>query len=258
MLAANAADMLVGARALRTAAACARAAPATVHLIRQAADDLQMLPMPEGSNTPRLVVTFPPYPGIHVLYHRWQVDGRKETPAPFWIANRLDGSGSSYYTMGDRKPGALPGYFDRLQAALARVVELCDNRTVFVQVVAGVYADRAYEGGRRRRRGGVQLVALPRRPRLQNPSDGLCWGMARRPPCSRFPVRHLHVRSRAGAWAHHRSGAGEDQPAGPDGMPEIVFSIGIKRSEMRRLIAEVSARRDDRLQEWEHIRGQRD
>ena len=29
-----------------------------------------------------LVVTSPPYPGIHMLYHRWQVDGRKETDAP--------------------------------------------------------------------------------------------------------------------------------------------------------------------------------
>lgn len=31
----------------------------------------------------RIVLTSPPYPGVHVLYHRWQVDGRKETPAPF-------------------------------------------------------------------------------------------------------------------------------------------------------------------------------
>ena len=35
---------------------------------------------------PRLVVTSPPYPGVHVLYHRWQIGGGKETPAPFWIA----------------------------------------------------------------------------------------------------------------------------------------------------------------------------
>lgn len=52
---------------------------------------------------PRLILTSPPYPGIHVLYHRWQVDGRREAPAPFWIANRLDGAGLSYYTMGDRE-----------------------------------------------------------------------------------------------------------------------------------------------------------
>ena len=41
-----------------------------------------------------------------MLYHRWQVDGRKEAPLPFMIANKLDGAGSSFYTMGDRKyPG---------------------------------------------------------------------------------------------------------------------------------------------------------
>jgi hypothetical protein len=33
-----------------------------------------------------LVVTSPPYPGLHILYHRWQVNGRRETPAPYWIA----------------------------------------------------------------------------------------------------------------------------------------------------------------------------
>jgi len=37
------------------------------------------------------------------LYHRWQVDSRKEAPLPFMIANKLDGAFSSFYTMGDRK-----------------------------------------------------------------------------------------------------------------------------------------------------------
>jgi hypothetical protein len=44
---------------------------------------------------PKLVVTSPPYPGLHVLYHRWQVQGRRETPAPFWIAACQDGQGAS-------------------------------------------------------------------------------------------------------------------------------------------------------------------
>ena len=62
-----------------------------------------------GQQAPRLVLTSPPYPGVHVLYHRWQVDGRKEAPLPFMIANKLDGAGLSYYTMGDRKyPGLKP------------------------------------------------------------------------------------------------------------------------------------------------------
>jgi hypothetical protein len=89
-----------------------------------------------GLRAPRLVLTSPPYPGVHVLYHRWQVDGRKETPAPFWIANRLDGSGESYYTLGHRKNAGLKTYFDNLQATLASTAALADTDTVFVQVVA--------------------------------------------------------------------------------------------------------------------------
>jgi hypothetical protein len=42
---------------------------------------------------------------------------------------------------------------------------------------------------------------------------------------------------------------------GADAVPEVVSSIGIKRSDMRRLVAEVSARRADFLREWERIHG---
>jgi len=37
---------------------------------------------------------------------------------------------------------------------------------------------------------------------------------------------------------------------GPDGRPELVYSIGIKRPDLRRLMAEVVVRRDGFLQEW--------
>jgi hypothetical protein len=68
---------------------------------------------------PTLVLTSPPYPGVHVLYHRWQVDGRKETPQPFMIANRPDGAGNSYYTMGDRKYPELRTYFASVRATMS-------------------------------------------------------------------------------------------------------------------------------------------
>ena len=42
---------------------------------------------------------------------------------------------------------------------------------------------------------------------------------------------------------------------GPDGDPEIVSSVGIKRSDLRRLVAEVRAHRNHFLQEWERIHG---
>jgi hypothetical protein len=71
-----------------------------------------------------------------VLYHRWQVDGGKETGAPFFIANALDGSGGSYYTMGDRKRPRLDTYFSQLRDGLTSLSRLSDQQTTIVQVVA--------------------------------------------------------------------------------------------------------------------------
>jgi hypothetical protein len=45
---------------------------------------------------------------------------------------------------------------------------------------------------------------------------------------------------------------------GPDDGPELVYSIGIKRPDMRRLIAEVVLHRSEFLKEWERIHGARD
>ena len=42
---------------------------------------------------------------------------------------------------------------------------------------------------------------------------------------------------------------------GPGGMPELVWSVGIKRSDMRRLFAEAVERRDEFLKAWERIHG---
>jgi hypothetical protein len=55
----------------------------------------------------------------------------------------------------------------------------------------------------------------------------------------------------------HLTGAGQAKInlLGADGAPELVFSIGIKRSDMRRLLAEVVKHRDEFLGEWERIHG---
>ena len=91
---------------------------------------------PCAGDPPKLILTSPPYPGVHVLYHRWQVDGRKETAAPFWIANKLDGSGASYYTLGCRHAKDNWTYFDGLKSALTSLARMCDQETTIVQVVA--------------------------------------------------------------------------------------------------------------------------
>lgn len=57
----------------------------------------------------------------------------------------------------------------------------------------------------------------------------------------------------------HVIGAGQAKInlLGPGAVPEVVFSVGIKRTEMRRLLAETVARRGDFILEWERIHGRR-
>lgn len=85
---------------------------------------------------PKLILTSPPYPGIHILYHRWQVLGRRETPAPFWIANSLDGEGSSYYTLGNRQQDGLIDYFENIKEAFKAISKVCAPETLIIQMLA--------------------------------------------------------------------------------------------------------------------------
>jgi hypothetical protein len=85
---------------------------------------------------PSLVLTSPPYPGIHVLYHRWQVNGGKETGAPFWISGTLDGRVASHYTFGDRRRQGLVDYYARLRESFDAVYAVAADDVVVVQLVS--------------------------------------------------------------------------------------------------------------------------
>jgi hypothetical protein len=133
----DAARMTHGARELRqTIQFDDPGARAVVTCVHRSTNGLEDEPLLRTAKKPKLVITSPPYPGIHVLYHRWQVDGRRETPAPFWIADRRDGSGSSYYTMGDIKAYELNSYFENLRSSLRSIAAVCSRATTIVQVVA--------------------------------------------------------------------------------------------------------------------------
>lgn len=84
---------------------------------------------------PRLVFTSPPYPGVHVLYHRWQYRGRRETAAPYWIANVIDGSGTAYYCGGSRSPTGLRNYFMMIARSFSSVAKIMHERGRLVQIV---------------------------------------------------------------------------------------------------------------------------
>jgi hypothetical protein len=92
---------------------------------------------------PALILTSPPYPGVHVLYHRWQVLGRRETPAPFWIADSQDGNGEAFYTMGNRHAKNLDNYFKTIGSCFTSVRKLVGPTSLVVQLVA--FSDPAWQ-----------------------------------------------------------------------------------------------------------------
>lgn len=57
---------------------------------------------------------------------------------------------------------------------------------------------------------------------------------------------HVHITGPGQAKINH---------VGPDGVPEAVYSLGIKRPEMRRLMAEVAEHQAHFLREWEKVHG---
>ena len=168
----HATDMIGGASELLTAVGHHRHRVFAQVLNRSAAGletDLRVVSLP----APRLVLTSPPYPGVHVLYHRWQVDGRKEAPAPFWIANKLDGAGSSFYTMGDRKYPELATYFANIKANMTSVAALANQHTSIVQMVA--FSDASWQLPRyleAMRNAGLEELFLPT---LRGKRDGRLW-----------------------------------------------------------------------------------
>jgi len=122
---------------------------------------------------PKLVLTSPPYPGIHVLYHRWQIDGGKETGAPFWISGTLDGKAASHYTFGDRRQHGLTNYYLRLRESFEALNSLIADDAVVVQLVAFSSPEMQLERYLSiMKDAGFREVLLPRR---RTCGDGRLW-----------------------------------------------------------------------------------
>jgi hypothetical protein len=141
----NLARMVVGIREFAEAIAKAetkygRAGRARARCIVSPAEHLHRHSIWRQQPSPRLIVTSPPYPGVHVVYARWQVMGRRETPTPFWIANSLDGSGQAYYTFGDRHSER--SYFNNARAALEGISKIAGPDTIVVQLIGFARPER--------------------------------------------------------------------------------------------------------------------
>lgn len=132
-----------GLRELNDRVSSLKRRPAIIETFHASSDAVSTLPSRLlHESPPKLVITSPPYPGVHVLYHRWQVQGRRETPAPFWIANCLDGQGASFYTFGDRKnPRREELYFGKLLKAFTDIRKVVSKDAFIVQLVGFAQPD---------------------------------------------------------------------------------------------------------------------
>lgn len=87
-------------------------------------------------NLPSLVFTSPPYPGVHVLYNKWQIASRRETNLPYYISNSRDSFPPAHYTLGGRRSkSGLVVYFDLITSSFASVAKIANKKATIVQLV---------------------------------------------------------------------------------------------------------------------------
>jgi DNA methylase len=124
---------------------------------------------------PNLVFTSPPYPKVHVLYHRWQVCGRSETPAPYWIADIPDGYYASHYTGGSRTRTGERKYFQMIQEVFSSLRAVIHPEATVAQLVGFANARKQLPIYlRAMREAGYEEEPLPNR-RLWRPVPNRKW-----------------------------------------------------------------------------------
>lgn len=86
-------------------------------------------------DAPSLVITSPPYPGIHILYNKWQIKGRRETKVMYDIINEKD-EGSTYtYNLGNRQNKTKIDYFTNITAAFQNLHSILKPGSIVCQLV---------------------------------------------------------------------------------------------------------------------------
>jgi hypothetical protein len=81
------------------------------------------------------VITSPPYPGVHVLYGRWQVYGRRETDLPYWILGMSPNLSEGSYTMHARREPDSATYFRLLSETMQATRKMLRRGSLMVQMV---------------------------------------------------------------------------------------------------------------------------
>jgi hypothetical protein len=83
-----------------------------------------------------LVVTSPPYLGVHVLYNKWQLRGRTELRTAFFLSDTNDIGGASAYTIVDRKARSSAPYYTEIERSFSSVRKLLKKDAYVIQLVS--------------------------------------------------------------------------------------------------------------------------
>ena len=81
------------------------------------------------------IITSPPYPGVHMLYGRWQVFGRRETELPLWIIGTPSRLSEGTYTMHSRRDTDNTTYFAMLHESMRAARMLIKSEGYMIQMV---------------------------------------------------------------------------------------------------------------------------
>jgi hypothetical protein len=119
--------------------ACGREAGWLTHsrkLIQSSASRLSAQSFGEPHCKASLVVTSPPYLGVHVLYNKWQLAGRKELRAAFYLADCDDLGGAANYTIVHRAARNHSVYYSEICKSFQAVSKLLASRAYVIQLVS--------------------------------------------------------------------------------------------------------------------------
>lgn len=89
-----------------------------------------------------LILTSPPYPGIHISYNKWQLHGRRNTKLPYWIMNRRPPV-LTKFTYRREKSRNLVNYYRNMTKVYLKLKPYCSHNCYIVKLLS--FRNRAEE-----------------------------------------------------------------------------------------------------------------
>jgi DNA modification methylase len=85
--------------------------------------------------TVKLILTSPPYPGIHISYNKWQIHGRRDTKLPYWIMNSKPPAFTKFSYRGEKARG-LNDYYSYMTKVYLKLKPYCSDNCHIVKLLS--------------------------------------------------------------------------------------------------------------------------